>query len=96
MTAGGKIEIDNNLVENAIRPVALGRKNYLFAGNHEAAQRIAIIYSFMACCKMNEVNPQTWLQDVLFRIQEHPVNQISELLPHRWKPLEQYPHWYKP
>lgn len=50
----------------------------------------------MACCKMNEVNPQTWLQDVLFRIQEHPVNRISELLPHRWKPLEQYPHWYKP
>ncbi|MFZ2898677.1 MAG: IS66 family transposase [Saprospiraceae bacterium] len=92
----GKIEIDNNLVENAIRPVALGRKNYLFAGNHEAARRIAIIYSFMACCKMNEVNPHTWLQDVLFRIQEHPVNRISELLPHRWKPLVQYPHWYKP
>ena len=92
----GKIEIDNNLVENAIRPVALGRKNYLFAGNHEAAQRIAIIYSFMACCKMNEVNPHTWLQDVLFRIQEHPVNRISELLPHRWKPLDNYPEWYKP
>lgn len=92
----GKVEIDNNLVENAIRPVALGRKNYLFAGNHEAAQRIAMIYSFMACCKMNEVNPHTWLQDVLFRIQEYPVNRISELLPHNWKPLEQYPHWYKP
>ena len=92
----GKIEIDNNLVENAIRPVALGRKNYLFAGNHEAAQRIAMIYSFMACCKMNEVNPQTWLQDVLFRIQEHPVNRISELLPHQWMPLDNYPCWYKP
>lgn len=92
----GKIEIDNNLVENAIRPVALGRKNYLFAGNHEAAQRIAIMYSFMACCKMNQVNPQTWLQDVLFRIQDHPVNRIGELLPHRWKPLDNYPHWYKP
>jgi len=92
----GDIEIDNNLVENAIRPVALGRKNYLFAGNHEAAQRIAIIYSFTACCKKNDVNPQTWLNDVLFRIQKHPINRIAELLPHRWKPLEQYPHWHRP
>jgi transposase len=91
----GKLEIDNNLVENAIRPVAIGRKNYLFAGNHEAAGRIAMVYSFMACCKMNNINPQEWLQDVLFRIQDHPINKIEDLLPHLWKPLEQYPQWYE-
>ncbi len=57
----GHLEIDNNLVENTIRPVALGRKNYLFAGSHEAAQRAAMIYSFFAICKKHEVNPFQWL-----------------------------------
>lgn len=90
----GKLEIDNNLVENAIRPVALGRKNYLFAGNHEAAQRLAMMYSFMASCKMAQVNPADWLRDVLFRIPNHPVNRVAELLPHLWKPMEAYPDWW--
>lgn len=54
----GVLEIDNNPVENKIRPVALGRKNYLFAGSHNAAQRAAMIYSFFAMCKTEEVNPQ--------------------------------------
>ncbi|WP_345231340.1 IS66 family transposase, partial [Olivibacter ginsenosidimutans] len=56
----GNLQIDNNLIENAIRPVALGRKNYLFAGSHEAAQRAAMIYSFFAICKKHEVNPYQW------------------------------------
>ncbi len=90
----GKLEIDDNLVENAIRPVALGRKNYLFAGNHEAAQRLAMLYSFMATCKMAQVNPADWLRDVLLRIPEHPVNRVGELLPNQWKPLEVYPDWW--
>lgn len=81
----GRIEIDNNLVENAIRPIALGRKNYLFAGSHEAAQRAAVIYSLLATCKKHEVNPQLWLRDVLSRIPSHPMRRVHELLPHHWK-----------
>ena len=77
----GRYEIDNNWVENSIRPVAVGRKNYLFAGSHDAAQRSAMIYSFMATCKKNDVEPSGWLTDVLSRIQDHPINKISELLP---------------
>jgi transposase len=62
----GKYEIDNNWVENSIRPVALGRKNYLFAGSHDAAQRAAMIYSLLATCKKNNVEPSAWLTDVYF------------------------------
>jgi transposase len=81
----GRYEIDNNLVENSIRPIAIGRKNYLFAGSHEAAQRAAMIYSLMATCKKNDVDPSEWLTDVLARIQDHPINKIDELLPANWK-----------
>lgn len=84
-TENGDLEIDNNLIENAIRPVAVGRKNYLFAGSHEAAQRAAMMYSLFACCKKNEINPQEWLIDVLNRISDHPINRIEELLPNNWK-----------
>lgn len=80
----GRIEIDNNLVENAIRPIALGRKNYLFAGSHEAAQRSAVLYSLLGTCKKLGVNPQVWLSDVLSRIATYPVKQVADLLPHRW------------
>ena len=83
-TENGRIEIDNNLVENAIRPIALGRKNYLFAGSHDAAQRAAVVYSLLATCKKHEINPQTWLADILSRIPTHPNKQVRELLPHIW------------
>ncbi len=79
----GRLEIDNNLIENAIRPLALGRKNYLFAGSHEAAQRAAIFYSLFACCAQHNINPMAYLTDVLRRIPEHPINRINELLPHQ-------------
>jgi transposase len=79
--------IDNNLVENAIRPLALGRKNYLFAGSHEGAQRAAVLYSFMGTCKLHQINPQVWLTDVLERIASHPVNKLDELLPGSWTPI---------
>lgn len=75
---------DNNKIENSIRPIALGRKNHLFAGSHEAAGRSAMLYSLLGTCKMHGVNPYTWLNDVLSRIAEHPVNKIKELLPHNW------------
>lgn len=79
----GKLEIDNNLVENAIRPVAVGRKNYLFAGSHNGAQRAAMLYSFLGTCKINEVNPFEWLRATLDRIPNHPINRITELLPRK-------------
>jgi transposase len=77
----GRFLIDNNLVENSIRPVALGRKNYLFAGSHDAAQNAAMIYSLLATCKINEVEPFEWLRDVITRIPDHPANKVDELLP---------------
>ncbi len=82
----GKFEIDNNMIENSIRPLALGRKNYLFAGNHEAAQGYAIMYSLFATCKTNNINPLDWLTDVLNRIQDHKVNRLDEMLPNNWHP----------
>ena len=81
----GRLLIDTNPIENLIRPIAVGRRNYLFAGSHEGAQRAAIFYSLFACCKLNEVDPVEWLTDVMDRLPEHPVNRIEELLPHLWK-----------
>jgi len=83
----GRYEIDNNNIENAVRPLALGRKNYLFAGSHESAQRIAMMYSFFASCKAHNINPFDWLKDVLQRLPEHKANKLEELLPHNWRPL---------
>ncbi len=77
----GSLEIDNNLAENAIRPIALGRKNYLFAGSSRGAERAAMFYSFFGTCKKNDVNPFDWLKKVLEIIPEHKVNRLNELLP---------------
>jgi transposase len=82
----GRLEIDNNLIENSIRPVALGRKNYLFAGSHAGAQRAAMVYSLLGSCKLQNINPYEYLQDVLERLPEYPVNRLCELLPPNWKP----------
>ncbi len=79
--SNGKLKIDNNLIENAIRPVALGRKNYLFAGSHEAAQNAAMFYSLFATCKTQGINPYEWLAETLKKIAAHPINRIEELLP---------------
>ena len=84
-TLDGRYRIDNNLAENSVRDLALGRKNYLFCGNHESARRTAVIYSLMASCKVNDVNPQEWLTDVLNRIQDQKNQKMDELLPHIWK-----------
>ncbi len=77
----GRFNIDNNLTENSIRPVALGRKNYMFAGSHAAAQHAAIVYSLLATCKINNVEPFEWLSKTLSQISDHPVNQLHKLLP---------------
>jgi transposase len=83
-TNHGQIEIDNNLVENSIRPLAIGRKNYLFAGSHKAAEMTAAMYSFMATCKKNNVNELEWLKDVFERIQSHKQKDLYQLLPNNW------------
>ncbi|AHM62809.1 transposase [Flammeovirgaceae bacterium 311] len=81
----GVLEIDNNLVENAIRPVVLGRKNYLFAGSHQAAQRAAMIYSFFAICKKHEVNPYQWLKHTLKNVMSINHKNIRDLYPQNFK-----------
>jgi transposase len=78
----GQVEIDNNLIENSIRPVALGRKNYLFAGSHEAAQQAAMIYSFLGTCKINNVEPYSWLKQTLTQLPDQSILKLDKLLPH--------------
>lgn len=77
----GNLEIDNNQIENSIRPLALGRKNYLFAGSHHAAQNIAMFYSFFATCKKNDINPLDWLAYVIQNINDTKTSQLKYLLP---------------
>lgn len=84
----GRYRIDNNLAENSIRPLALGRKNYLFCGNDDAAENAAVIYSLMGCCKAGEVNFREWLVYVLKNIHTYDNDysrDLAELLPHNWK-----------
>lgn len=85
-TQDGRLEIDNNLAENALRGIAVGRKNWLFAGADCGGERAAAMYSLLETAKLNDVNPQVWLTDVLDRIGKgHPINRIDELLPWAWK-----------
>ena len=83
----GRIELDNNPVERAIRPIALGRKNHLFAGSDGGGARWATVCSLIATAKLNNVEPYAWLKDVLQRMTEgHPVSRLDELLPWNWQP----------
>jgi hypothetical protein len=77
----GRIEIDNNAAERSIRGIALGRKNYLFAGSDAGGDRAAAIYSLIETAKLNGLDPEAWLRDVLARIADHPINRVAELLP---------------
>jgi transposase len=89
----GRIEIDNNIAERSLRAIALGRKNYLFAGSDAGGERAAILYSLLGTAKLNGIDPEAYLRHVLERIAEHPINRVDELLP--WnvaaqiKPAEQ-------
>jgi len=77
----GRIEIDNNAAERSLRAVVLGRKNYLFAGSDRGGERAAAIYSLIGTAKLNGLNPETYLRELLSRIADHPINRITELLP---------------
>lgn len=84
----GQLKIDNNLIENAIRPIAIGRKNYLFAGNHDAAQRGAVIYTFFSICKKHSVNPNQWLNYVFDNIQSTKISDLKKLLPQNFTKID--------
>jgi hypothetical protein len=81
----GRFEIDNNLIENAIRPVALGRKNYLFAGSHNGAKRAALIYTLVANAKLQGLEPFAYMRDVLSQIADYPYKKLANILPVNWK-----------
>ena len=83
----GMLPIDNNQLEGQIRAIALGRHAHLFAGSHRGGELAAIIYSFMATCKLQSIDPSKWLGDVLHRIPGQPQDKLIELLPQFWKPL---------
>jgi transposase len=82
--ADGRVEIDNNLVENAIRPTALGKKNWLFVGEAKAGERGAILYTIIECCRRRNIDPYTYLRDVLTRLPNMTNHQIPEVTPQAW------------
>ena len=78
----------DNLAENEIRPITLGRKNYLFCGNHEAAQNMAVVCSLLATCRNHDVNPRDYLNDIISQMPYHAKashEELLQLLPHKWK-----------
>ena len=82
----GRVCLSNNAAERALRGIALSRKSWLFAGSDRGGQRAAAMYSLIVTAKMNDIDPQAWLADVLARIAEHPAKQIDDLLPWNWRP----------
>ena len=83
----GDLNIDNNAAENVLRPIAVGRKNWLFAGSDNGGRTAAILFSFIATCQRHRVEPFAYLRDVLTRIAAHPHNRLADLLPNHWQPL---------
>jgi hypothetical protein len=81
----GIADLDNNAIERQMKQIAIGRKNYYFAGSHEGAKRAAVLYSLLGTCRLNKVNPWEWLRDVLRRVSDPKGGSVTELLPHRWK-----------
>jgi transposase len=85
-TTDGRLEMTNNAVERAIRPLAMTRKNFIFLGSDTGGDRAAAMFSILETCKLNNINPEAYLRDVLARIADHPIKRINDLLPWRWKP----------
>ncbi|WP_132665876.1 transposase domain-containing protein, partial [Rhizobium sp. PP-CC-3G-465] len=84
----GRVEIDNNIAERAMRPLGIGRKNWLFAGSDKGGERIANILTIIETAKLHGHNPEAYLTDVLTRIQGHPKDRLAELLPWQWAPAK--------
>jgi transposase len=84
----GRICLSNNAAERGVRGIALGRKSWLFCGSDRGGERAAVMYSLIVTAKMNDVDPQAWLADVLARIAEHPAQKLDELLPWNWRSLQ--------
>ena len=82
----GRICLSNNAAERALRGIALGRRSWLFAGSDRGGQRAAAMYSLIVTAKLNDIDPQAWLADVLARIAAHPAHQLDDLLPWNWTP----------
>ena len=82
----GRLEISNNAAENQIRPAAVGRKNWLFCGSDAGGERAAGFYTLIRTARLNGVEPEAWLTDVIARIGSHPINRLAELLPWNWQP----------
>ena len=76
--------LDNNVAERAVRPIALGRKNWLFVGNEDGGEAAGIILSLVQTCRVLKINPRKYLEDVMRRINAHPFNLLEELLPDQW------------
>ncbi len=85
----GDFSIDNNAAERALRPIAIGRRNWLFAGSDKGGERAAIIYTLIETCKRHGVEPYAYLRDILGRIASHPINALYELFPQNWTPRPQ-------
>jgi hypothetical protein len=82
----GRLNIDNNAAENALRRIAVGRKNWLFCGSDNGGATAAVLFSFIATCERHKVDPFAYLRDVLTRIAATPLSQLDQLLPDRWQP----------
>ena len=87
----GEVEWTNNLVENQIRPTALGKKNWMFFGSEEAGERNAILYTLVANCRLHGIEPCAYLKDVLARLPSTPHQHVAELTPLNWKNARQKP-----
>ena len=85
----GRVCLSNNAAERALRGICLGRKSWLFCGSDRGGQRAAAMYSLIITAKMNDVDPQAWLADVLARIATHPAHRLDELLPWNWKAMRE-------
>ncbi len=81
----GRLCMNNNAAERELRAVAVGRKNWTFAGSDEGGRRAAAIYSLIQTAKLNDVDPQAWLADVLARLPDHPASKVADLLPWSWQ-----------
>lgn len=87
----GRLEADNNTAENAMRPLGVGRRNWLFAGSQRGGRATALYLGLIRSCRACDVNPWAYLDDILRRILSHPIHQLRQLLPDQWQPLERDP-----